>query len=206
MAFYEYLLDKYGYNEPIMSGVLKYEAYSKPWIYQEMRKLVSEGKVMRFEKGVYYIPNETPFGKSILNPSKVINKKYITDGEEVLGYYAGIGFLNMLGLSSQMANRTEIYTNNEKSKIREVQVGNQKVILRRARTVINKSNAAVLSFLEMMNFVSPDFFGDEKKRIALSYARRNKISRKDITKYSPFFPDKAIRTFVESEIVYDVTQ
>ena len=206
MALYDYLLEQYGFNEPILTTEIQYRDYSKPWLYKEINRLVKDGKLMKFDKGICYIPKDTPFGKSILNPNKVIEKKYINDGSGVIGYYSGISFLNMIGMSSQVANRIEIYTNKETSKFREVSVGRQRVILRRARVNITEKNAPVLSLLEMMNFVSPEFFGDDEKRLAAEYVERNNIAKGDITKYAPIFPDNALKTFVESEVVYDVTR
>ncbi len=206
MTLYNYLLEHYGFNEPILTNEIQYKDYSKPWLYKEICKLVKAGKLMRFDKGICYIPKDTPFGKSVLNPNRVIEKKYINDGSNVIGYYSGVSFLNIIGMSSQVANTIEIYTNKETAKVREVSVGKQRVILRRARVNITKKNAPVLSLLEMMNFVSPIFFGDEEKKIAAEYVERNNIVKRDITKYAPFFPDKALRTFIESEVVYDVTR
>lgn len=80
-----------------------------------------------------------------------------------------------------------------------------RVILRRARTPINKRNAAVQSFLELMNTVSPSFFDDERRGITESFIRDSGITKGDITKYAGVFPDKAMRTLVESEIIYSIT-
>lgn len=205
MTFYDYLLEKYGFNEPILTSEIQYKSYSKPWLYKAVNALVKEGKLIKFDSGIYYIPQDTPFGKSKLNPNKVIEKKYINNGSDVIGYYSGVSFLNMIGMSTQIANKIEIYTNNETANFREVSVGKQRIILRRARVNITKENAPVLSLLEMMNFVSPDFFGETEKKLASEYVEKNRIMRSDITKYAPYFPDKSLRTFVESEVVYDVT-
>ena len=204
MQFFEYLLDKFGTNEPIMSNEIEFRDYSKPWIYKQLNALVVQGKLMRFEKGVYYIPTETVFGKSLLNPRKVIEKKYISDGNDTIGYYSGVTFRNQLRLSTQMSNVIEIYTNNETSKIRDVLVGSQRVLLRRARTKITASNVAVLSFLELMNDTSPAFLDDERKEIILDFIKTNGITRKNITEYAPVFPDKVMRNLIESEVVYNV--
>ena len=202
MQFFDYLLETFGTNEPIMSNEIEFEDYSKPWIYKQLNALVASGKLMRFEKGVYYIPTETVFGKSLLNPRKVIEKKYISDGKDTIGYYSGVTFQNQLRLSTQMANVIEIYTNNETSKNRDVLVGSQRVLLRRARTKITGSNVAVLSFLELMNDTSPEFLDDERKEIIQDFIKTNGITRKKITEYAPVFPDKVMRNLIESEIVY----
>ncbi|MBE6844489.1 MAG: hypothetical protein E7508_02065 [Ruminococcus sp.] len=206
MEFYDYLIDKYGYNEVILSSEIDYMDYSAPWIKKAVKKLCDEGKLIRFEKGIYYIPTETLLGKSKLDPRKVIVRKYLKDGENDIGYFSGITFMNMLGLSTQMPNVMEIYTNNEPSRVREVPVGTQKVILRRSRTEINSDNAATMSFLELMNFTDASFYDDEKRKIVADFIERNGITKKAISTYSPFFPDKAMRTLIESEVIYDVTR
>ena len=206
MAFYEYLVDSFGYNEPIMLNEIAYENYSKPWISKQLADLCSCGKLIRFEKGVYYVPKMTALGPSKLNPKKIIEKKYIAAGDGRNGYYSGAAFLNLTGLSTQVPNVVEIYTNAETAKVREIAVGQFRVLLRRARTPITKDNVAVQSFLELMNSVSPSFFDNERRRITSEYICQNGISKKDITKYAGAFPDKAMRTLVESEVIYDVTQ
>lgn len=206
MEFYDYLLSSYGYDEPILSGEISYKSYSVPWIKKMLKKLCDEEKIIRFEKGIYYIPTNTPLGKSRLDPKKVIQKKYINDGKRTIGYFSGMTFLNMLGLSAQVPNRIEIYTNNEPSRVREVSVGSQKVLLRRARTGITDDNAATMSFLELMTYTEAGFFDLNKKKIVSAFIDKNRITRKSVSDYSPYFPDKAMRTLVESEVIYDVAR
>lgn len=205
MSFFDYLFEQFGANEPIMSNEITFGNYSKPWIYKQLNALVGEGKLIRFEKGVYYIPTDTVFGKSLLNPRKVIEKKYISDGNNTMGYYSGVTFQNQLRLTTQMSNVIEIYTNNEPSNVRDIYVGNQKVLLRKARTTITDSNVAVLTFLELMNDITPSFLDDERKTIIKNYIKNNAITRKKITEYAPVFPDKVMRNLIESEVIYSVT-
>ena len=94
--------------------------------------------------------------------------------------------------------------NSEISKLINVTVGWQKVILRRARTKITGSNVAVLSFLELMNDTSPAFLDDERKEIIQNFIKANGITRKNITEYAPVFPDRVMRNLIESEVVYNV--
>ena len=175
MLFFDYLFEQFGVNEPIMSNEIIFGNYSKPWIYKQLNALVNEGRLIRFEKGVYYIPTDTVFGKSLLNPRKVIEKKYISDGNNTMGYYSGVTFQNQLRLTTQMSNVIEIYTNNEPSNVRDIYVGNQKVLLRKARTQITDSNVAVLTFLELMNDITPSFLDDERKMIIKNYIKKRLI-------------------------------
>ncbi len=206
MALLEYLLQQYGANEPILSSEISFQDYSRPWLYKQLNQLCEEGKIVRYEKGIYYIPTQTPFGRSLLNPRKVIERKYISRDGETVGYYSGITFQNQLRLTTQMPNVIEVYTNNETTRVRDVYVGKQKVLLHKARTKITTANADVLSFLELMNDLSPDMLNDEKKAILTRFVADRKITRRDITTYAPFFPDKALRTLVESEVIYSVAQ
>ena len=206
MTLYEYLLQQYGTNEPIISAKITFKKYSRPWVMKQLKSLCESGKLIRFEKGIYYIPTDTVFGKSILNPRKVIEKKYINDGENTIGYYSGITFQNQLKLTTQMPNVIEIYTNNETTNVRYVMVGKLKVILRKARTTINSTNVAVLSFLEMMNNVMPQTLDREKKNRIAEYINSNGITKQDIILYATVFPDKVMRNLIESEAIFSVAQ
>ena len=206
MTLYEYLLQQYGTNEPIISADIVFKNYSRPWVMKQLKSLCEDGKLIRFEKGIYYIPTDTVFGKSILNPRKVIERKYINDGENTIGYYSGITFQNQLKLTTQMPNVIEIYTNNETTNVRDVMVGKQKVILRKARTTINSTNVAVLSFLEMMNDIIPRSLDSEKKSRIAEYINNNGITKQEIISYASVFPDKVMRNLIESEAIFSVAQ
>lgn len=206
MTLFDYLLQQYGTNEPIASAQITFKEYSRPWIMKQLKSLCEGGKLIRFEKGIYYIPTDTAFGKSILNPRKIIEKKYINDGENTIGYYSGITFQNQLKLTTQMPNVIEIYTNNETTNVRDVMVGKQKVILRKARTTINSTNVAVLSFLEMMNDIIPRSLDSEKKNRIAEFINNSGITRQDIISYMNVFPDKVMRNLIESEVIFSVAQ
>jgi len=203
MELIDYLIKNFGYNEPIILEEISFNSFSKPWINKQLAKYVKNGELMRFDKGIYYVPKNTMLGPSKLNPQKVIERKYINSKN---GYYSGVSFLNQLGLTNQIPNVIEIYTNNESSKVREVNIGSIKVLLRKARTTINETNVAVLSFLELMNSVSASFFNDERKQITAKFIKDASITRDDIARYASVFPDKSMRTLVESKVIYDVTQ
>lgn len=206
MTLFDSLLEKYGTNEPILSTDITFKNYSRPWVMKQLQVLCEENKIIRYEKGIYYIPTDTVFGKSILSPRKVIEKKYIKNANGTIGYYSGISFQNQLKLTTQMSNIIEIYTNNETANVRSVMVGKQQVILRKARTVINNKNVAVLSFLEMMNDIFPRSLDNEKKNRIINYIQTNNITKDDIISYASVFPDKVMRNLIESEAIFNVAQ
>lgn len=206
MTLYETLLERYGYNEPILTSEIKFKNYSRPWIYKELNRLCDNDQLKRFEKGIYYIPKNTPFGPSVLNPNKVVERKYIKSDGETYGYYSGYYLLNLLGISNQVPNVIEVYSNNESSKMRDVKVGTQNVRVRKSRVNITRENAAALMFLELMNVIDVSNLDAEKKKIIIAFIYKFNVSRQDITRYSPAYPDKAMRTMIESELIYNVTQ
>lgn len=206
MSLYQQLLDEFGYNEPFFTEEITYENYSRAWLYKELAKLCDDGAIVRFEKGVYYIPTQTIFGASTINPKKVIEKRYIRGAGRVYGYYGGQILMNQLGLSTQMPNVLEVYTNNEASKVRDVDIGRQKVRLRSSRVDVTENNAAVLSFLELMNTLSANDLDDAAKAIVTKYIDDNGITRKDITSFAPAFPDRTMRNLIESEVIYHVAR
>ena len=206
MTLYERLLEQFGYNEPIFLEEIMYESYSKTWIGQKIKVLCEEGSIARFDRGIYYIPFQTPFGISTLNPRKVIEKRYIRSPEGVYGYYSGQILLNQLGISTQMPNILEIYTNNESARTRDLTIGRQKVRVRKSRVNIDNDNAPVLRFLELMNVISARELDENAVSIIKRYVLSNNIRQKDITLYAPKYPDKVMRNLIESELIYHVSR
>lgn len=84
MTLLEMLYQQYGTNEPILLSEITFEDYSRPWIMKQLQLLCESGDLCKYEKGVYYVPTDTFFGKSILNPRKVIEKKYINDSRRII--------------------------------------------------------------------------------------------------------------------------
>lgn len=206
MNLYDALLGQYGYNEPILTNEIEFNDYSRPWIYKELNRLCDNNQIKRFEKGICYIPKQTPFGASALNPNKVVEKKYIKSDDEIFGYYSGYYLLNLLGISNQVPNVIEVYSNRESSKMRDVKVGTQNVRVRKSRIKITKENVAVLTFLELMNVVAVNALDLGKKKTIIDFITEANVSRQDITKYSPVYPDRAMRAMIESEIIYHVAR
>ena len=206
MTLYESLLNCFGYNEPFKTSEIQFEDYSKEKICMEMTKLCKKGKVVRFETGIYYIPRTNKFGTVIFNQSKVVEKKYIKDGDKVFGYYSGTELEYRLGLSKVKPNTIVIYTNGETTRMRRVMVGSQRIVLRKPRTKIDKHNAPVLCFLELMNGIDVETLDEYKRKLISDYINENRITQKQITKYIPYFPDKTCRNLIESEVIYRVPQ
>lgn len=79
------LKTQYGENTPIffedISNVCS--GYTRGRVYQLIDAAMNSGLLAKAGYDCYYIPTTTPFGKSLLNPRKVIEKKYISNKGEV---------------------------------------------------------------------------------------------------------------------------
>ena len=206
MILFDYLYKTYGTNEPIFISDIKFKNYSKPWIDKEIASLCSSGKIMRFERGIYYIPTDTIFGKTLLDPNKVIEKKYISKNGETTGFYSGLTALNNLGLTTQVPNVIEICTNNEATKVRDIKIGGQKIIIRKSKIKITNDNFNTIQFLDIMNSVPNNFFDKERKAIIKKWVQKKNITRESVLEYVSEFPDKTSRNIIESEAIFYLAQ
>ena len=144
-----YLLENYGYNEPIFLNDLKIEELSENAVRQSVKRLVANGFLERYDNGIYYIPKQGGLlGKSYLDPFLVIMRKYVRSKTETYGYVTGISFVNQLGLTTQMPAIIEIVTNREATNGRTVTVGNQKVRIKKAAVEVSDNNAELLQLLD----------------------------------------------------------
>ena len=205
MDFQEFLKDKFGVNEPIYLEEIKFNNYSRPWIFRELKKLVDSGELKRFDTGIYYFPNKMPWGDSKLNPRKVVERRFLSDGDEVYGYIAGVSLLNQTGLSTQVPNLIELVTNNESTRVRDINVGNQRVRARRSRTSISKENANALQFLDLMNVISPPFMDETEQFMLKKYIKDSGVTRNEISAYAGLFPAKVMKNMIESGAIYELT-
>lgn len=128
-----YLLENYGYNEPIFLNDLKIEWLSENAVRQSVKRLVAKGFLERYANGIYYIPKAGGLlEKSYLDPLLVIMRKYVRNKYETYGYITGLSFVNQLGLTTQMPAVIEIVTNTEATNGRTVMVGSQKVRVKKS--------------------------------------------------------------------------
>ena len=206
MTFFEKLIKDFGYNQPIMASEVEYENYDRHADYRELSRLCAKKSLVRFDTGIYYIPKTTPFGVAHFNPKKVIEKKFIKDSENVFGYYSGSYLQYELGISKLKPAVIEIYTNEESRDLHKVKLGNYQIALHKPRTKIDKFNAPVLCFLELMNGIDIETLDEYKRKLIADYITENRITQRQITKYIPYFPDKTCRNLIESEVIYRVPQ
>ena len=202
MELVKCLKTQYGENTPIFFEDIANvcSGYTRGRVYQLIDAAMNSGLLAKAGYDCYYIPTTTPFGKSLLNPRKVIEKKYISNKGEVYGFYTGLALLNSFGITTQMPNVIEVFTNNEATKSRRVTINNQTIIVKRARTTINNSNYKEMMLLELFNLADIRSIDARATQKIVDYMKQNNISIQGIMKYAKFVPARAIKNFMISEV------
>ena len=189
---YEYLLANYKANEPIFVSDIDLPV-SDVNLRQMFKTICDAGKIKRFDNGIYYIPKASILKGGVpLAADEVAVAKYIIRKGKVDGFYSGYTFANQLGISTQVPYIKEIVSNNASTRVKEVNVRNKKIILRRARTEITNENYVVLQLLELLKDLEQYYdisFENVCERLK-KYVKTENIKKADVDKYIGNFPDK----------------
>lgn len=193
---------KYGYNTPIFLSDL--EKNNDPALRQYLSRKARSGQISKYAQGIYFFSESTLFGTSTLSTSKVIEKKYIRDGNDVYGYYDGMTFENILGLTTQMPNVVSVRTNKTAAKKREISLGGTKVIVRKSRINIDAKNAEILQLLDMISEMDRKRMNHFTDTIQ-SYIQDKDMSREQIKKYIDCYPAATAKKLIDTGVIYAFT-
>jgi len=197
---YSYLRENYKENEPIFLSEINIPGVSDTSVRQQLKKLTEDGRIKRFDTGIYYIPRKTIFRfGSMLSVDDVIRKKYLMDGNTCCGYLSGMLFANQLGLTTQVPMVYEVYTNKATTDYRDTTIGNLRVIIRRPYVEIDDKNARILQFLDLIKEVSDvsELDGTELTERLIAYMKANEIGFDTIKPYLSYYPDRIYRNMYE---------
>ena len=202
MILIDYLLNKYGTNKPILTEELSISEISYDNLRKQLSRYNSQGIIEKYSQGVYYIPKETILGRSTLSIDDVINRKYITNDNDIYGFYSGLSFYNKLGISTQVPFVYEIVTNKEKSRVREITLKNQKIILRKPYVKINKNNYLENQFLDFINNANSNDLSDNID-VLKKYIKDNNLNKNVILDLITYYPSKTSKKLIESRLLYE---
>ena len=205
---YEYLKENYKENEPIFISELQYKNLNMNAIRQQILNLTNKNLLIRYDTGIYFIPGKSIFKTSkTLNQNKVIEKKYISTNDEIVGYFSGLNFANRIGITTQVPNLYEVVSNKATCDYRELKIGSTKIILRKPRTKITKENYLELQFLDMIKEIDnlSILDKDENKKIVLNYMNTAKISFAKLQKLLEFYPDKIYKNLYQVGVLNGVS-
>ena len=195
----DYLKSHFGPGKPIFTSDAEPLGLSAVNLRQQFKKLVDAGDLFRFEPGIYFLPDKNHEYYPI-STNMVAEYKYLTNGDEVYGYYSGYTFANQLGICLQVPYKAEIVSNNATAIVREVKVGQIPFLVRRPKITITRDNCNVLQLLDLLKDVEEytDYECEEEAPdLIRRHIIRNKIRRSDIDKYIENFPLKTYKSIYD---------
>ena len=201
-----YLMENYGYNEPIFLNDLVIEGLSENAVRQSVKRLVASGFLERYDNGIYYIPKcGGLLGKSYLDPSIVIMRKYVQNKSEIYGYVTGISFANQLGLTAQMPAVIEVVTNREATNGRMITVGSQRVRIKKPAITVSDSNAELLQLLDTIGQAEKytELTIEETIETLISYMRKKRFTKEQLSEVSSVLTGATAKKLIEWGMIYE---
>lgn len=205
---YDYLRKEYADNEPIFLSDIRIPGMKDVAIRQQLKKLTTDGRLKRFDTGIYFFPGKSMFRSgSMLSFDDVIKKKYLMDGTKQCGYVSGLLFANQLGITSQVPMVYEVCTNKATTEYRETQLANLHLILRKPRVKIDETNAATLQFLDLLKEVVDiaEIDGRELTSRLLDYMKKKKIGFESMKQYLSYYPERIYKNMFEVGLLNGVS-
>ena len=178
--------------------------YSSQSVYRIISDALNKKELMKYERGIYYLPKEMEFGLAVPSVERVITKKYLRDGDEVFGIYGRWIMELNFDLSTQVPNTIEIITNKASRAIKEIEMRGRRVIIRKSRLPITKDNVYAYTLLELFNMMDMNEYSKRVQRCVLEYIKEKKINKDSVMKIAYAFPSKAMQKVVISGVIYQL--
>lgn len=201
-----YFMDNYGYNEPIFLNDLSIDGLSENAVRQSVKRLVASGFLERYDSGIYFIPKRGGLlGKSYLDPSIVIMRKYVENKSNRFGYITGLSFANQLGLTTQMPAVIEVVTNREATNGRTIMVGNQKVRVKKSAIPVSEENVELLQLLDSIGQAEKytELPIKETVDILIAYMRSKKFTKEQLSEVASAITGATAKKMIEWGMIYE---
>lgn len=197
---YEYLKNNYKEAEPIFFADIDDNGITRSALNQQLKKLCDEGKIRKYENGVYYLPKKSRLKSATgINADVVAKYKYVSRQGNVSGFYSGNTFANQIGISTQVPNKVEIVSNNMTAKIREVPIGKRIFIVRKPVVPVSTENVYVLQLLDLLKnldaYLDSDY--DLAREKISQFIQAHNITQYDVDKYIRKFPVVIFKYYYE---------
>lgn len=195
----ELLKKKYGPCEPIVLSDINWLKLNSGALRQAFKRLSDKGILHRYMNGVYYFPEKDR------KPSEeeVLSKMYLTNMEEVYGYYAGYAYGKRLGVTEKEDKYSIIVTNKENSRGRFRPIAVRKVYLRKPYTTITQDNVEAMALLDFIREweVYSDLSEEETFNRIKEYLKVKKVNRTVFLETAVHFPNKVSALIVKHKLV-----
>jgi hypothetical protein len=193
-------------NEPILITDITdlYPELTRQAVHKKVNKAIDEGVLKRYMRGVYYRPVvDSVIGECVLNPEKVLDRKWLEHNGETYGYISGRRLENILGLSPQFAAQIDVVTNKESSNRRMVPGfgGYSRFCLHKPRTPVTNDNVDALQFLDILGLLNEVNWRDKLfgKIGAKTRALAAKAGKTSIFECATYYPSATVKRLLECE-------
>ena len=207
IMFVNRIKEKFGINEPIFTeDILNlFPEYSRAYVFRLIKDTEKSGELVKFAKGIYYLPRKTFYGISTITADSVIERRYLNWDNGVFGIYSGLKLMNLFSVTTQVPNVIEVVTNNETTRCREIDLDGRKFILRKSRLQINKDNADTYMILQLFSDLESNVNLDEfAKQRLIEYMQDKRISQKQLLSLAINFPARTMKKLIGSGILNEV--
>lgn len=200
---YEYLRQNYRSGEPIFPSDVQLVDFSNNNLYQRFKCLADSGKLIRYGKGIYYLPQSSRNSNQIwVSANLVFFYKYIARNGEIMGYYSAATFSYQIGLSDQKPEKIEIVSNHSPNLVKEFRTENLVFCIRKSRVKVNRDNYQVLQLLDLLKNLEKysKWNKETTAKILAEYIRENNITRAQVDKYVSYFPRKIYKNIYDMRL------
>lgn len=200
---WQYITDNFSAGEPIIASDIDLNI-SEVYRRQQFKQLTDEGKLKRYENGVYFIPKKSKLGMELtMLPDVVVECKYISRNKKTFGYYSGFVFANQIGVTTQMPSVKEIVTSQIGNPIKRIEKGNRTFVVRKSRTEITEDNARILQFMDLLKDMErySELDSNELTECLARYVRKFNITKAQVDKYLPLYPDRIYKSIYETGLI-----
>lgn len=194
-----YIKEHYIEAEPIFLSDLLRTNITEADLNQQLKELCEKGLLQQYDDEVYFIPRKTTLNSTIgPNADMVARYRFISQGDNVDGFYAGNTFANQIGISTQVPQVIEIVSNNV-SDDGEILIGNRRFDARKPVVPITKENVRVLQMLELLVKLDAylDYTYEEAREKFTEYISVYGITKNDVELYIKEYPESTLENYYE---------
>ena len=142
---------------------------------------------VRHQKGIYYVAKNTPFGRSGIRYSELLKRKYLVDGDRIIGYETGPSYMNKMGLTTQMSADIFLATDRVKG------ADERGIVIVKPVMRINNDNYRYLQFLDMLdNRMKVKIEADNYRDILREYIDVHNLDFERLMYYARYYKNNRI--------------
>jgi hypothetical protein len=141
----------------------------------------------RFKKGIYYRTEKTVLGDLLFDYASFVYRKYLTDGDDIIGYETGASLINRYGLNTAVPAHKYVATNKYKGRgAKEI----PRVNLYKTKPIaaVNKDNYLYLQILEIVKAIvnKTEWIMDENPRVKVYWliSKRLRLDEERLARYA----------------------